>query len=95
MKTDITKMEYLRDVERVRELQAEMLESLAEIERVCEKYKSIGLPVANYQAYVFAHLKINLTAEHGFLSRDLNLSEVVEAMEQLEEHFDESEAPHE
>ena len=73
-----------RDVERLEELQNEMMEALQEFESICKKYKSAGLPLDNYKAYVFDHLRIGLADGHEFLTRDRNLTNIIEAVQDLD-----------
>ncbi len=79
--------DYEIDIERLREIQEEMANGLREFEEICKKYASMGLPVANYEAYVFAQLKIAISDDHGFATRDPNLSEVITDMESLQFDF--------
>ncbi|MFN0207853.1 MAG: hypothetical protein ACKVS6_16210 [Planctomycetota bacterium] len=88
----ITKEEYNNDLERLGELQSEMLGSFREFREICNKYKAHGLPINNYDAYVFAQVEIALSSEHGFATRDPNLSDVIVDLEDLESELDFTEA---
>ena len=73
-----------RKVELVEEAQEKLFEVIDLLEEACE-----GDP--NAEAYLVDHLKIYASANHGFLSGDLNLDELKERYSSEEEEEEEEE----
>ena len=73
-----------RKVELVEEAQEKLFEVIELLEEACEGD-------SNAEAYLVDHLKIYASANHGFLSGDLNLDELKERYSSEEEEDEEEE----
>jgi len=68
----------------VEEAQEKMFEAIELLEQYCHLAHE-----RHTEAYILDHLKIMTSADHGFLSRDANLGEVIDGLLHPEEDFEE------
>lgn len=66
------------------ELLREAQEKLAEAIDLIEDAVAGSLRQGNVEAYIVDHLRIMATADHGFVSRDLNLDNVIKGLREDE-----------
>ena len=83
----------------VRDAQEKMFEAVEQIEQVIRMTGNEGLHTASWKAYWLDHVRIRISSEHGFLSSDKNLDDLIEDLQGLganqepdPEHFETEEA---
>lgn len=70
----------------------EAQEHLYEAIRLIETYVSVTGD-DNAEAYLLDHLRIFAGRDHGYLSRDLNIDDLIERLDEREDEEDEDNAP--
>ena len=70
-------MDMAERIEKVREAQELLLEA---IDLIAEAVKETQYE-SHTKAYMIDHLKIMASSDHGFLTRDLNLDELINGLE--------------
>lgn len=86
--SNLTRDELYEIQKRLEKIQRKMQKQVENLEEVIDR-----LGDENSRAYILDHLKILVSDNHGFLSRDRNLSDMIEAVQELidGDEFDEEE----
>ncbi|MBP8055139.1 MAG: hypothetical protein KA314_04825 [Chloroflexi bacterium] len=73
--------------ERLEKIQRKMLKQIGKLEEVIDQ-----LGDENSRAYILDHLKILVSDNHSFLTRDRSISDMINSLQEYEEgHYDEEE----
>lgn len=73
--------------EKLEKIQRKMLKQIGKLEEVIDQ-----LGDENARAYILDHLKILVSNNHGFLTRDRSISDMIERLAEYEEgYYDEEE----
>jgi hypothetical protein len=83
MKT-FTSSELYDIQERLEKIQRKMLKQVGKLEKVIDELED-----ENSRAYILDHLKILVSNDHSFLTRDKSISDMIERLQEWEEQDEE------